>query len=180
MRPARSPAVRRVPRASSSTEEMPASSDTNRACHTPTPNAANDRYSRPVNTGAMYIGFQASIDHTPHSARLRALCTQAPSSCQTIPTNGFQGASAVGKTTRSTTATAPIARRASRKRLFASKPDIETFRAARLPVVRAEPLGQRRGGQEVMRRVVDIGRPVVQLQRDDARARAFEIGEHSR
>ena len=88
------------PSASSRTEAAPASCDTRRACQTPTPNAANDRYSRTVKTGAMNIGFQASVAHVPHSARFRALCTHAPSSCQTTPTVGFHGGSAVGKTTR--------------------------------------------------------------------------------
>ena len=34
----------------------------------------------------MKTGFQSSVRHVPQSARLRALCTQAPSSCQTMPT----------------------------------------------------------------------------------------------
>ena len=86
------------------TERTPVISETSRACHTPTPRAANATYSRPVNTGAMYIGFHASSVHAPKSALLRALCTHAPSSCQTIPTVDCHGGSAVGKISRSVNA----------------------------------------------------------------------------
>src|SRR5262249_37578547 len=93
-----------TPSASNNTASEPNDIDTSRACHVPTPNVANDAYSNPVNTGARKIGFQASIRHCPNSARLRALCVQAPSSCQTTPTVVRQGGSAVGKIVRRPTA----------------------------------------------------------------------------
>jgi hypothetical protein len=58
-------------------------------------------YSSAVNTGATNIGFHASSRHSPNSARFRALCVHAPSSCQTTPTVVRQGGSAVGKLNRS-------------------------------------------------------------------------------
>jgi hypothetical protein len=64
MSPAAPPATLRTPSASSRTEKRPRTSDTSRAWRTPTPNAANDRYSSPVNTGAMYNGFHASFSTT--------------------------------------------------------------------------------------------------------------------
>ncbi len=90
--PARRPARAAAPR------RTPASSETSRACRTPTPNSSKATYSRPVNTGATYIGFHSSSDQAPNSALLRALWTHAPSSCQTTPTEGFHGGSAAGKT----------------------------------------------------------------------------------
>src|SRR5689334_20500185 len=104
--PARSPAMRRTPSASSRTDTTPAACETRRACRTPTPNSSNEAYSRPVNTGAMKIGFHSSRRHAPKSALLRALWTHAPSSCQTMPTVVRHGGSALGNTPRSAAASA--------------------------------------------------------------------------
>ena len=106
MRPARPPARRATPSASSSTDSQPSTSGTSRACRTPTPNASNATYSSAVNTGAMYIGFHASAVHAPKSALLRALWTQAPFVVPDDADGGFHGGSAAGKTARRTAASA--------------------------------------------------------------------------
>ena len=69
----------------------PEATGTVRACQVPTPNTLNAPYSSAVNTGAMNTGFQLSVRQVPQSAALRALCTHAPSSCHTIPTDVFGG-----------------------------------------------------------------------------------------
>ena len=110
-RPAVRPPMRETPSPSSRTASAPMISDTSLACHRPTPNARKLAYSRPVSTGVTYIGFQRSPStcHWPVRARFRALWTQAPSSCQTTPTDENHGGSASGNTIRSVMASSMIA-----------------------------------------------------------------------
>ena len=63
----------------------------------------------------MYIGFHLSPGtcQAPVSARFRALCTHAPSSCQTTPTVENHGGSATGKSARSVAASSRMAANAS-------------------------------------------------------------------
>ena len=72
-------------------------------------------YSSPVNTGARYIGFQRSVDHSPQSALFLALCTHGPSSCQVMPTGALHGGSAVGNAPRSATARSRMRSRPARE-----------------------------------------------------------------
>ena len=97
MSPASRPAMPAHAEREEHDRRSPVSSETRRACHRPTPKSANDTYSRPVKTGAMYIGFQRSWTHAPNIAMLRALWTHAPSSCQTMPTVARHGRIGVGK-----------------------------------------------------------------------------------
>ena len=141
--------------------------------------ARNDEYSSPVNTGAMYIGFHASSDQAPNSALLRALWTHAPSSCQTMPTGGFQGGSAAGKSPRSCAAisrtTSERRRRQSRRQICAARswrrrpphPDVKSLRALSRLVCRTQPAREARRAHEEMRRVVHVRVPVALLKRDD-------------
>ncbi len=82
----------------------PDASGTVRACHVPTPNVSNAAASSAVKTGAMNIGFHSSVRHVPHNTWLRALCTQAPSSCHTTPTVWLEAGSAVSHRPRSVAA----------------------------------------------------------------------------
>ena len=116
-----------------------------------------------VNTGAMNIGFHASRRHAPNSALLRALCTHAPSSCQTMPTVDSHGGSAAGKRPRRTAATSRCERRdrecrrdrspatapvASWRSVGASRS--EAGRPGRI-VIRAQPVGEQRLAHEERR-----------------------------
>ena len=138
----------------------------------------------------MYIGFHASSLHSPKSALLRALCTHAPSSCQTMPTVVTQGGSAVGNASRRASAPSAMTSIHAAKPRAPSVPGVLTacrsvaarcriLRPARLDVVRAQPAGERRRLHEERRRVVDVGRPVVLLQGDDGRAIDVEVGQQA-
>src|SRR4029453_7007616 len=93
----RLPPVAARPAASAAIANNPDASGTVRACQVPTPSSRKATYSRHVNTGAMNTGFHASVRHVPQSALFLALCTQAPSSCHTIPTVPVVGGSAVSQ-----------------------------------------------------------------------------------
>ena len=89
------------PAASIAMAARPDATGTTRACHVPTPKTSNAAYSSAVNTGAMNTGFHSSVRQTSQMAALRALCTHAPSSCQTMPTS-VVGGSARSHNVRST------------------------------------------------------------------------------
>src|ERR1051325_4554020 len=95
----------------------PAALGTARACRKPTPSSRKEAYSSAVNTGATYTGFHLSVTHWPQRALLRALCVQAPSSCQTTPTLDV-GGSDVSHSVRSVAPESRIRRAQAKKRRF--------------------------------------------------------------
>ena len=184
-------AIRRTPSASSTTEATPVSSETSRACRTPTPNSANDTYSSPVKTGAMYIGFQASC---VHASEQRPVARVVHPRAFVVPDDAdrripwrigggkrqAQGERRERDEQQRTPAKRRTPRGGERSRCDPpSQPDVEAVGAGRLHVVGAQPARERRRAHEERRRVVDVGRPVASLQRDHGRTSTLEIGEQA-
>ena len=136
----------RRPSARAAVAATPATTDTSRACHRPTPKTEKLRYSRPVNTGETYIGFHWSSCHCPNSALFRALWAQTPSSCHVMPMGASQGGSATGNTARSASASSNVASRpASQRRSDRSAVDIgRAWQGGRPPALRDHAASQER------------------------------------
>ena len=161
----------------------PASSDTSRACRTPTPNGLERRRTRaPVNTGAMYSGFHSSCDQRPEQ---RLVARVVDPRALVVPDDADGGrprrigggedhaAAPQRRSQRSPGTPTDVRRRVARVDRLGHDAPVLRARRRRPPdrrsdVVRAQPAGQRRVAHEEVRRVVHVGRPVLLLQRDDA------------
>src|SRR4030095_11937584 len=124
-----------------------------------------------------------SVRHTPHSARLRALCTHAPSSCHTMPTDCTTGGSDRSHRLR---ISAPAAKMATietmkARRLTSGSPaiDEEDRRLTIEDVAFVEPAAQRIAREEEIARIGHVRKPVLLLQGDDRRRCGAQVGQQT-